>query len=479
MRRTRILSTIGPATEAPERIRALIDAGTDVIRLNFSHGTIDWHREVCRRVRRAAADAGRFVAVLQDLSGPKIRIGKVPAPIQLEPGGTLTIELGDAEGRPGRVSTTFAALFESVSAGARLLLDDGRIELEVTRVVRDHLNACVVTGGLLESHKGINAPGVEMKTPAMTPKDEKDLAAGIAMGVDLVAVSFVQSADDMRLVRAAAAKAGAPHLPLVAKIEKPHAVERVEEILDACDALMVARGDLGIEMPLERLPAVQRQLILAARRRGTPVIVATQVLESMRSAPRPTRAEVTDAAHIVDEGADGVLLTGETAIGEYAELAVSTLDKILREAETTPGMDSGNGFRESIPGIHSRNPFPESFAGPSHGRALAEAAVALAARAGADAIVALTETGNTARLLAALRPSARILALTPNPATAARLAVVWGVAPVVTATPGLDEARALLRSRALADAGAVVVFVSIGSHLAKDGLSNFVHVETL
>jgi len=472
MRRTRILSTIGPATEAPDRIRALIDAGTDVIRLNFSHGTLDWHREMYRRVRRAAADAGRFVAVLQDLSGPKIRIGTVAAPIPLEPGGTLTIELGEAEGRPGRVSTTFAALFESVSAGARLLLDDGRIELEVTSVASDRqsLETRVVTGGLLESHKGINAPGVEMKTTAMTPKDEADLAAGIAMGVDLVAVSFVQSADDMRLVRAAAAKAGAPNLPLVAKIEKPHAVERVEEILDECDALMVARGDLGIEMPLEMLPAVQRGLILAARRRGTPVIVATQVLESMRSAPRPTRAEVTDAAHIVDEGADGVLLTGETAIGEYADLAVSTLDKILRQAEaspqTTPGMDSGNGF-------------PESSAGPSHGRALAEAAVALAARAGADVIVALTETGNTARLLAALRPSARILALTPNPITAARLAVVWGVAPVVTETPGLDEARSLLRSRALAGAGAVVVFVSIGSHLAKDGLSNFVHVETL
>ncbi|HEX5068797.1 MAG TPA: pyruvate kinase, partial [Vicinamibacterales bacterium] len=450
-----------------ERIRALIDAGTDVMRLNFSHGTIEWHADVCSRIRRAATDAGRFVAVLQDLSGPKIRIGALASPISLEPGGGLAIELGDFAGGPGRVSTTFDALFHSVSAGARLLLDDGRIELDVTRVSPGRLETRVITGGLLESHKGINAPGVEMKTPAMTAKDATDLAAGIRMGVDLVAVSFVQSADDLRRVRAAAAQAGAPQLPLVAKIEKPHAVERVESILDACDALMVARGDLGIEMPLETIPAVQRRLVVAARRRGAPVIVATQVLESMRSSPRPTRAEVTDAAEIVEEGADGVLLTGETAIGRYPEAAVSTLDRILREAErsrspASPAVAEGDSGRQ-----------------PAHARALAEAAVALAARANARAIVALTGSGHTALVLAALRPAARILALTPNPTTASRLAVVWGVQPILASGDGLDHARGLLRSQNLVGAGSVVVFVAIGPDLANDGASNFVHAETL
>ena len=467
MRRTRILCTIGPATEAPERIRALIEAGADVIRLNFSHGSIDWHAEMCRRVRRAAADAGRFVAVLQDLSGPKIRIGAVRSPIALQAGGVLAIELGDFAGGPGRVSTTFGALFDSVSAGTRLLLDDGRIELDVTRVAPGRLETRVVTGGQLESHKGINAPGVEMKTPAMTPKDATDLEAGITMGVDLVAVSFVQSADDMRRVRAAAEQAGAPNMPLIAKIEKPHAVDRVEAILDASDALMVARGDLGIEMPLETIPAIQRRLVFAARRRGTPVIVATQVLESMRSSPRPTRAEVSDAAQIVDEGADGVLLTGETAIGEYPDAAVSTLDRILREAET------------SRPAAAAPPVGDDPGGSPAHARALAEAAVALASRAGADAIVALTGSGHTARLLAALRPPARILALTPNPTTASRLAVVWGVSPIVTNVEGLDHARSLVRRENLVRPGAVVVFVSIGPDLANDGGSNFVHAETV
>jgi pyruvate kinase len=470
MRRTRILCTIGPATETPQSIRALIEAGADVIRLNFSHGSIEWHAEMCRRIRRAAADAGRFVAVVQDLSGPKIRIGTVPSPIALQTGGTLAVELGEAPGGPGRVSTTFQALFQSVSAGARLLLDDGRIELDVTHVAPNRIETRVVTGGVLESHKGINAPGVEMQTPAMTTKDANDLAAGIAMGVDLVAVSFVQSADDMRRVRAAAEQAGAPQMPLIAKIEKPLAVERVEAILDASDALMVARGDLGIEMPLEVIPAVQRRLVAAARRRGAPVIVATQVLESMRSSPRPTRAEVTDAAQIVDEGADGVLLTGETAIGQYPDLAVSTLDRILREAEINRPADVVSAVAASRDDDRRR---------PAHARALAEAAVALASRANAEAIVALTGSGQTALLLAALRPSARILALTPHPTTASRLAVVWGVRPIVTAEQGLENARNLLRSQNLVRAGSVVVFVSIGPDLSRDGASNFVHAETL
>jgi len=279
MRRTRILSTIGPACDTLDGIRGLIEAGTDAFRLNFSHGTQAGHAEAAKRIRSAAIESGRHVAVLQDLSGPKIRIGAVNPPIDLHAGDRLVIDLGDAPGVAGHVSCTFDALFASVTAGVRLLLDDGRIELEVTRASVSSLETRVITGGLLESHKGINVPGVVLKTDAMTAKDEADLAAGVAMGVDLVAVSFVQSADDMRRVRAAAARLGAPSLPLIAKIEKPRAVDELEAILDVSDGLMVARGDLGIEMPLETIPAVQRHIVQAARRRGAPVIVATQVLE--------------------------------------------------------------------------------------------------------------------------------------------------------------------------------------------------------
>jgi pyruvate kinase len=403
---------------------------------------------------------------MQDLSGPKIRIGALAAPIDLAAGATLAIDLAadaEAPSPPGHVATTFAALFESVKRGSRLLLDDGRIELEVTSVSPDRLDTRVNVGGRLESHKGINVPGVVLKTPAMTSKDRTDLIAGIAMGVDLVAVSFVQSADDMRLVREAATAAGAPDLPLVAKIEKPLAVEHIETILDESDGLMVARGDLGIEMRLEVVPAVQRRLVMAARERAVPVTIATQVLESMRTAPRPTRAEVTDAAHAVDEGADAVMLAGETAIGQYPVLAVATLDRILKEAERTPSQ------RAQVSELDA--PWVP------HGRALCEAAVALAARAGASAIVAVTEAGRTARMLSALRPQARILAATANAAVAARLNVMWGVTPFV-APAQLSDVRRVLRERAIVGPGSVVVFVSMGPAIGRAD-ANFVHVETV
>jgi pyruvate kinase len=461
MRRTRILSTLGPASDGPDQIRALLEAGTDAFRLNFSHGTHDGHADVCRRIRDVSAQMGRAVSVLQDLAGPKIRIGKMAAPLTLTTGDHLTIEHGDFVGGPGRVSCASDALFASVSSGARLLVDEGRIELEVTHAAANRIETRVLTGGDLDSNKGINVPSA-VQTSALTPKDADDLRAGIAMGVDLVAISFVQTADDLRQVRAAARAAGAPDLPIIAKIEKPQAVDRIDEILLECEGLMVARGDLGIEMPLEALPAVQRLLIRAARARGVPVIVATQVLESMRSSPRPTRAEVTDAAHAVDQGADAIMLAGETAIGQYAELAVATLDRIILEAEKTAPLE----------------PPPEILGFSEHGHALCEAAVALAARAGAVAIVAVTEGGRTARMLSALRPRARILAATPNASTAARLALVWGVTPLVADGSRVEDLRIVLRNRDILPAGAVVVFVSMDSALDRDD-ANFVHVERL
>ena len=294
-----------------------------------------------------AAGAQREVAVLQDLGGPKIRTGPLAAPVMLRDGETLIIEKGDTAGGPGRITCAFDGLFTSVAVGQRLLLDDGRIELEVESVAPSRVTTRVASGGMLEAHKGINLPGVTLRTSALTPKDLDDLRAGIAMGVDMVALSFVQSADDVRAAHAAAAAAGAADLPVVAKIEKPSAVESIDEILEVSDGLMVARGDLGVELPIETLPAVQKRLVLAARRRGVPVILATQVLESMRFEPRPTRAEVTDAAHAVDEGVDAIMLAGETSVGQYPVRAVSILDAIIREAEGALDPIGARGVRSA------------------------------------------------------------------------------------------------------------------------------------
>jgi pyruvate kinase len=464
VRRTRILVTLGPSSSDPDVIRALLDAGADAFRLNFSHGTAADHAVVCRRVREMAKTAGREIAVLQDLGGPKIRTGPLVQPIELKEGDTLTIEHGDFKGEPGRVSCAFDALFTSVQPGHRLLVDDGHLELEVSSVAPAKLVTKVIVGGKLGAHKGINVPGVPLRTSALTPKDHEDLKAGIAMGVDLVALSFVQSADDVVSAHAAAASAGAPDLPIIAKIEKPQAVAQIDEILQVADGLMVARGDLGIELPLERLPAVQKRIVLAARRRGVPVIVATQVLESMRFEPRPTRAEVNDAAHAVDEGADAIMLAGETAAGKYPVRAVVTLDAIIAEAES-----AANGTGRVV---------VDPSGGSDHGRALCEAALTLADRSRAAAIVAVTRGGLTARMLAALRPAARIIAATPNTKAAATLSLVWGVTPVVTSESTVATIRELLLTRNLVPTGAVVVFVAINAVLGGDGM-NFVHVERL
>ena len=446
-----------PASNSPTIIRALIDAGADVFRLNFSHGTASEHAETCKRIREASAAADRELAVLQDLGGPKIRTGPLDAPFPLRDGDTLIIEKGDAAGGPGRISCSFDALFTSVAAGQRLLLDDGRIELEVEAVAPSRLTTRVVAGGQLDAHKGINLPGVMLRTSALTPKDIDDLRAGIAMGVDMVALSFVQSADDVRSARDGRGR-GRADLPIIAKIEKPSAVEAIDEILEVSDGLMVARGDLGVEVPIETLPAVQKRLVLAARRHGVPVILATQVLESMRFEPRPTRAEVTDAAHAVDEGVDAIMLAGETSVGRYPVRAVSTLDAIIREAEAA--LDP------------SARVVADPQVGTEHGRALCEAAVTLAERSRAAAIVAVTEAGRTARCS---RPCGRKRGFSGHdePAHDARLNC-WGVTPVVTPDTSLSRARR--RSGRAANRGAVIVIVSIAQTLIR--IANFINIES-
>ena len=470
MRHTKIVATLGPASDSDATLDELMAAGVDVVRLNFSHGTQEGHRASFERVRRAAARAGRHVAVLQDLAGPKIRIGRLEGsqPIPLAPGDPLEIATGDREGGRGRVYTAFAPLAEAVRPGDRLLLDDGRIELLVKQAGGGAIQTTVVFGGLLGQHKGINVPGVPLPAAALTDKDAGDLRFGLALGVDLVALSFVQTPDDLARARAVMAQAGRPDVPLLAKIERPQAVANLEALLKVADGIMVARGDLGLELPLERVPGIQKQATHAARAAGVPVIVATEVLDSMRTQPRPTRAEVSDAANAVDDGADAIMLSGETAVGVAPGRVVRTLDAIIREAESAyPAM-----ARVAVAGPEDGSP----------AYAICEAAVTLAERGHAQAIVAITRGGRTARFLAALRPEAPVYVLTGHAEVARRLAPVWGVTPVVTA-PGeslvpFGPLVTRLTAEGVLPRGAAIVLVSVDPDLSRSD-ANYLRLVTV
>ena len=420
MRRTKILATVGPASDNPTVLDALMAAGVNALRLNFSHGTHESHAATYARVREAAARAKRDVAVVQDLSGPKIRTGRIAGggPLQLNAGDELIIETGTSLGEPGRISTEFDGLAPSVKSGDRLLLADGTIELRVESTDGSTIKTHVVEGGVLGEHKGINAPGVELAASAITAKDARDLAFGISLGVDLVALSFVQTAEDVRRARQIATQHGAPDLPLIAKLERPLAVDHLDEILGVCDAVMIARGDLGLELPLERVPRVQKQVTSTARHHQVPVILATQVLESMTTGARPTRAEVSDAANAVADGVDAIMLAGETAVGVSPARAVRTLDAVIRDAESNPAVVEA--LSRSFDVEEDSNP---------HAQALCEAAVTLAERGGAHSIVAITRLGGTARRLASLRPRVPIIAAADTPEMARRLSLLWGVMP--------------------------------------------------
>ena len=444
-----------------------MDAGVDVFRLNFSHGTHDSHGATIERIRAAAAAAGRSVAILQDLSGPKIRTGRLAGgPLQLAAGERLVIDVGDGPGEPGRITTTYGELPRAVHSGDMLLLDDGRIQLRVDETRDGTIRTTVVDGGELGERKGINAPGADFSATGLTDKDATDLRFGAAAGVDFVALSFVQHAADLDRAREALRGVGAAHVPLVAKLERPQAVAHLSDILRVSDAVMVARGDLGLELPLERVPRVQKQTTREARALGIPVIVATQVLESMRTELRPTRAEVSDAANAVADRVDAIMLAGETAIGEHPVRVVETLDRIIRDAELVPGLRH-----------------EEVAAGPlsAHGRALCEAAVTLVRYAAAAAIVAVTRGGKTARFLSALRPDVPIVAVTGEEQVARRLTLSWGVHPVVADLSGGVGSVAVrverdLIARGILRENSVVVLVSVTPDLAP-GPSNVLKVQ--
>ncbi|HZC40434.1 MAG TPA: pyruvate kinase [Streptosporangiaceae bacterium] len=410
-RRAKIVATLGPATAGPERVAALVAAGLDVARLNLSHGTRDGHLAAYRDVRSAADAAGHSVGVLADLQGPKIRLGRfADGPATLTAGQELVITTEDVPGDARLVSTTYAGLPGDVRAGDRILVDDGRVVLETLSAGGSQVRTRVLAGGTVSDHKGLNLPGVRVSAPPLTSKDEADLRWVLGLRADLVALSFVREPADADAARAVMDACGA-RLPLIAKIEKPEAVSRLGEVTEAFDGIMVARGDLGVELPLEQVPMVQKRAVGLARDLAKPVIVATQMLESMVSAPRPTRAEVSDVANAVLDGADAVMLSAETSVGKYPAEAVATMAGIVAAAEHDSGCAAPP--LASPPG--------------TTGGAIARAATEVGAEVGAKALVAFTLTGETGRRLARYRSPIPLLAFTTEPATRSQLSLTWGV----------------------------------------------------
>jgi pyruvate kinase len=452
-RRAKIVCTIGPASQAPAQLRRLIEAGMDVARLNFSHGAAADHAAVIASVRALAAELMRPVAVLQDLQGPKIRLGKLHGgQAVLSPGQAFVLQPGLGEGDSEQADLSYSELAGDVRVGDTVLLSDGLLRLEVTAVVGNRVECRVLDGGVLRERAGINLPGAALRLPSLTAKDRADLAFGVAQGVDYVALSFVRRAADVVELKDLLAAAGA-RVPVIAKLEKPQAIEALDEILEVADGVMVARGDLGVELSPERVPFIQKTIIQRAAQAHVPVITATQMLESMIGNPRPTRAEASDVANAVFDGTDAVMLSGETSIGAYPVETVQMMDRLVREAETHLV------FRAARRRRSGDNPCP-GFAD-----VVAEAATYAAGSLGAAAIVAFTQSGFTARLISKHRPTTPIIAFTPALEVYRRLALLWGVSPRLVA-PGRDAdelvaaADAQLLSEGVVARGDSLVFLS-------------------
>jgi pyruvate kinase len=417
-RRAKIICTIGPACSHEAMMRELVRLGMDIARLNFSHGTHQDHLRHIRRLRRAARREGRTVCILQDLQGPKIRTGPLEEhkPVLLKTGAVVTITPGEAPGNASRISTTFPGLARELSPGARILLSDGLIELKVRSVRGKDVLCEVLNGGTLGEHKGINLPGVPLSIPALTAKDRQDLEFGIANGIDAVALSFVRTASDVAAVKQIIASHHSD-LPVIAKLEKPQAIDRLEEILEVADGVMVARGDLGVEMAPEKVPVIQKHVIRRASAWRRPVITATQMLESMIENPRPTRAEASDVANAIFDGTDAVMLSAETASGNYPRESVSIMSRIVVEAECNTA-DLGQIRRR------------REHRGLSVAETICEAIAHAAEDLPMGAIAIFTETGNTARMISKYRPKVPIYAFTHLEPVVRRMNLFWGVHPV-------------------------------------------------
>jgi pyruvate kinase len=467
-RNAKIVATLGPASTEREQIAALFRAGADVFRLNFSHGTHEDHRRRLEQIRELERELNRPIGVLLDLQGPKLRIGTFAAgPIQLEAGATFWLDLNPAQaGDQQRVALPHPEIFAALTVGTELLLDDGRIRLRVERCGVDYAETRVITGGPLSDRKGVNVPGVVLPMSALTDKDRHDLEYGLSLGVDWIALSFVQRPQDIvEIKRLVQGRAG-----IVAKLEKPAAIQELEAIVAEADALMVARGDLGVELPAEQVPAIQKRIVRCCRQLGKPVIVATQMLDSMVAAPVPTRAEASDVATAIYDGADAVMLSAESASGQYPVEAVAMMDRIIKETEADPF------YREAIDAAHTR---PRSEIADAIGYAMRDIAGLLQVAA----TVAYTSSGYSALRMARERPAAPIIGITPQATTARQLALVWGVHALLSHdVADVDEMTELAgqsaRAEGFAGPGQTIV-ISAGVPFGTPGATNLLRIARL
>ena len=465
MRKAKIVCTIGPATASLDQMKLLVDAGMDVARINRSHGSTEEHEQVYRNVRQAAKEAGRNVAVLVDLQGPKIRLARfIDGPHDLAVGDIFTITTREVEGTKDICGTTFKGLAGDCKPGDFLLIDDGKVRVEVLEV-KDGTDVVtkVIVPGPVSNNKGINLPGVAVSVPAMSEKDEEDLRWGLKLGADFIALSFVRSAADYADVARIMAEEGRI-IPVIAKVEKPQAVDNLEEIVDAFDGVMVARGDLGVELPLEDVPLVQKRAIELCRSQAKPVIVATQVLESMTHSPVPTRAETSDCANAILDGADAVMLSGETSVGDFPIITVETMARIIENTEQ-------KGFSRIAPYLT----VPKT-----RGGAVTHAAAEISETLDVKYIVTFTQSGDSAQRMSRLRPRTPMLALTPNPDTQKRLALSWGVRTAIvpkaeTTDDMVNIVDSLMKDTGRTVDGDLVVIVS-GTPIGIPGTTNSIVV---
>jgi pyruvate kinase len=482
IRRTKIVATLGPAWDRPQQMTALLDAGVDVVRINASHGTPEIRARWIEQLKGVTAQRREAVGVLLDLQGPRIRIGALPSPLRLVAGEIVTFT-PEAEATAGEIPTTYDDLARDVRVGARILLDDGLLSLEVVEIADHRVRARVHYGGELKPNKGMNLPGIEVSAPALTDKDLEDVQRAVEWGVDYIALSFVRRPEDLDQLRALVPRG----VKLIAKIEKDTALGNLCGILDVADAIMVARGDLGVELPFEEVPLMQKQIIREAGLHGKPVITATQMLESMVHAPRPTRAEASDVANAILDGTDAVMLSAETAIGEYPLESVRAMDRIAREMEMQRAargvtLDAALGRRGGDEALLPRH--GASVSGPVRTEdAIAVAVCAAAEMLSAPLILCFTSSGFTARKVATCRPSVPIFASTPEPETFRQLSLVWGVTPALTIHSTdydtmLGVARQQILERGLARAGERLV-VTAGVPFDMPGTTNLLKIEAV
>ncbi|MDO9541191.1 MAG: pyruvate kinase [Kiritimatiellia bacterium] len=471
MRKTKIVATIGPSSNSPERLRELIKAGADVFRLNMSHGTLEDHLKTIAKIRSAGKEVGREAAILQDLCGPKIRVGAMEdGAVELQTGREVIVTTEPVIGTSEMFSTKYEKLAQDVRPHDHILLDDGAITLEATRVEGNKIYCMVRNGGTLKDHKGMNLPGIKLSTPSVTQKDMNDLRAGLEAGVDFAALSFVRHPDDLKGVRRAIQTAGKT-TQVIAKIEKPEALEHLDAIIQAADGLMVARGDLGVEMNIADVPMIQKKIIRQANERDKYVITATQMLESMTHNPMPTRAEVSDVANAIIDGTDGVMLSGETAVGKFPVEAVRMMNEIARQTEGYLDLNrpNWNWLR-----INPRHPVQD---------AIGHAASKIVDDLKISIVVAFTATGGTALFLSKSRPWAPIIAFTKTSEAYRRMRLFWGVEPVLVAEINNSadlriKAQEYVRRNQLAPAGRRILFI-LGTNFGQIGATDALEIATV